>query len=132
MANPEITDNTTRTVQIWEPVWRDGVLTATAAQTWPAGTVLGRLTADDSYTIYASGAADGSETPVAVLTYEVVFDGAGTTPGRVLVSGHVRENDLSAFGVGALTETEVEELRDYTIIARRTTQLTQFDNPNNP
>ena len=122
MANIEITQNDTTGVVIWEPVFSDETLTAAGADTWAAGTLLGRITAS-KLTIYTSGAVDGSETPIAVLRDEVVFAGAGDLPGRPIIAGRVRRELLVADGVGAVNQTEVDQLRDYGIIALSTQQL---------
>lgn len=123
MANIEITQNDTTGVVIWEPVFADETLTSTGADTWAAGTLLGRITASGKMTIYTSGAVDGSEVPIAVLRDEVVFTGAGDLPGRPIIAGRVRREKLVADGVGAVNQTEVDQLRDYGIIALSTVQL---------
>jgi hypothetical protein len=41
------------------------------------GTVLGQITASGLWIAYASGAADGSQIPRAVLAYDCVTDGSG-------------------------------------------------------
>lgn len=124
----EITNNSTRGVVVWEPVFEDETLTSAAAQTFPAGTLLGRITADDKMTAYTSGAVDGSEVPVAVLRDEAVFAAAGDIACRPIVAGRLRRNDLVAFGVGAITDAESDALRDYGIVPLSTTQLSELDN----
>jgi hypothetical protein len=128
MSNISITTNSPQGIVIWEPVYEDDTFTAPGAETWAAGTVLGRITASGKLTKYTSGAADGSENPVAVLQDALEFTGAGDLPGRPIISGRVRRQDLVAHGVGPLTIEEVDALRNYGIIALNTTQLAEFDN----
>ncbi len=128
MTNLTITNNATSGISIWNTVFEDDTLVATGAVTWLKGTLLGRITASGKLTAYESGNADGSEIPIAILFEEVVFAGAGDLADRVLISGRVRRADLVAFGVGALTQPEVDALRDFTMVALKTTQLAELDN----
>jgi hypothetical protein len=128
MSNLEITNNNPFGIVVWEPVFEDNTLVATGAVVWPAGTLLGRITASGKLTAYVSGAGDGSEVPIAVLTDSVEFTGAADMAYRPLITGRVRRVDLVAFGVGALTQAEVDALRDYGIVAQKTTQLAELDN----
>lgn len=124
----EVTNNATSGLVVWAPKYNNETLNAGGAVTWAKGTLLGRLTASGKLTAYASGAADGSEVPVAVLVEEVIFTGAGDKPARVLVGGEVRRADLVAHGVGAITIAEADLLRDYGIISYTVTQLGELDN----
>lgn len=124
----EVTNNAPAGIVVWEPVFDDDILLAAGAVTYVAGTVLGRITASGKLTHYASGAADGSEVPVAVLLDEEVFTGAGEIPFRPVLAGRLKRADLVAHGVGALTQAEVDALRNYAIIALTTTQLAELDN----
>ena len=129
MVNIEITNNSTRGIVVWEPVFDDETFTAAGAETYVAGTVLGRLTADSKLVPYASGGAGGAEIPVAVLLDDLEADAAGDIPIRPILSGQVRANDLIEHGVGAITSKLVfDQLRDYSIIALSTTQLSELDN----
>ena len=124
----EVTNSSASGVPIWEPVFEDNTLLAAGALTYAVGTVLGRITASGKLTHYASGSIDGSEVPIAVLTVAEVYTGAGDKAIRALVGGQVRRGDLIAHGVGALTQAEVDALRDYSITALVTTQLGELDN----
>ena len=124
----EITKKEPFGIVVWDPVYQDETLTAAGAVTWAAGTLLGRVTASGKLTAYASGAADGSEVPIAVLKEEVVFAGAGDKADRPVVSGRVRRGDLVAHGVGAITDAEADALRSMTIIPQNVAQLGEFDN----
>lgn len=128
MANIEITNNSTKTVVIWDPVHEDDTLLAAGAVTYAAGTVLGRITASGFLTHYASGAADGSQVPVAVLHNEQVFTGAGNRPFRPIIGGRLRRGEMVAHGVGAITVAEADQLRDYGIVTLSTTELSELDN----
>lgn len=128
MANIEITNNQTRGIVIWDPVFEDEILIDAGGATYAAGTLLGRITASAKLTKYTSGAGDGSQIPVAVLLNELVLPGATDVPCRPIISGRVRRNDLVAHGVGAITTAESDLLRDYGIIPLSTTQLAELDN----
>ena len=73
MDNIEITNNQTRGIPIWEPVYEDEILLDAGGETYPAGTLLGRITVSGKLTKYTTGAVDGSEVPVAVLRDELVL-----------------------------------------------------------
>ena len=104
-------------------------MNSTSATTYAAGTVLGRITANGKLAPYASGAADGTEVPKAVLTQAVEFGAAGDLPVRALVSGRVRAGDMIEHGVGVITDVAVlDQLRDYGIVALATQELTELDN----
>ena len=128
MANIEITNNSTSGVAIWEPVHEDAVATFGGAATWPAGSVLGKVTATGKYVRFAPGAADGSEIPLAVLSQDVTADAAGDVAIRPVIAGRVRAGDLVNNVDAALTAVQLDQLRDYSIIALGTTQLAELDN----
>jgi hypothetical protein len=54
---------------------RESIIINDAAQTLKVGAVLGKVTATGKYKLATSGAADGSQTPVAVL----IIDGLGSS-----------------------------------------------------
>ena len=124
----EVTNNSTSGVVVWHPTFEDNIIIDAAGATYAAGTVLGRITASGNLTKYASGAADGSEVPIAVLRDAVTLAAGVAQPCRPIVSGIVRRDDLIAHGVGALTQAEVDALRDYKIEAKSTLQLADLDN----
>lgn len=123
-----VTNNNTAGIVIENGVTEVLTCTAGAEETWPAGTVLGRVTANGNMGRYDAGASDGTQTPIAVLAEELVFAAASSTQGAVALSGQFRLSDLTQFGVGALTVAQQDALRDYGIIARSTTQLNEQDN----
>lgn len=128
MSNIEITNNSTSGVAIWDPVHEDATLTFAGAETWPAGAVLGKVTATGKYVRFNPGGADGSEIPKAVLTQEVTAAGAGDVAARPAIAGRVRAGDLVNNADAALTAAQLDQLRDYSIIALGTTQLAELDN----
>ena len=128
MANIEIQNNKTRGIVLWEPVHEDAVAVFGGAATWPAGSVLGKVTASGKYARFAPGAADGSEVPIAVLSQDVEAAGAGDVAIRPLIAGRVRAGDLVNNVDAALTAVQIDQLRDYSIIALGTTQLAELDN----
>lgn len=128
MANIEITNNSTSGVAIWEPVHEDATLVFPGAETWPAGAVLGKVTASGKYARFNPGASDGSEIPKAVLTQEVTSTGAGDVAARPAIAGRLRAGDLVNNADAALTDAQLDQLRDYSIIPLSTTQLAELDN----
>jgi hypothetical protein len=87
------------------------------------GTVLGELTATPgSFKAYASGNADGSQTPKAILTYDVTVDGSGnhtlgggdqgvtslTAP--AYFSGYFKTSELTGLDATALTNSPAWKL----------------------
>lgn len=128
MATLDITNNSTRSVVVWDPVFEDDILIDAGGETYPAGTLLGRISASGKLTKYESGNGDGSEVPLAILFEETVLAAATDTPFRPIISGRLRRGDLIAVGVGDITDAEADALRDYSIIALSTTQLAELDN----
>jgi len=126
--NIEITNNTVRDVVIKDPTFQDETLDFAGAGTWPAGAVLGKVTSTGKYVRFDPVASDGSEVAKAVLTEPVTAASAGDKPARPLVSGHIRLRDLVDVNDTALTAGAVDQLRDYTIIAQATTELSEPDN----
>ena len=127
MSNLTITNNATRSLVIWDPVYDDDTIIDAGGETYPAGTLLGRLTASSKLTKYESGNADGSEIPVAVLQDELVLVAATDTAVRPIIGGRVRRGDLLHDG-SAITQLEADALRDFGIVPLTTTQLSELDN----
>lgn len=128
MANIEITNNTTRTIVVWDPVFDDDIVIDAGGATYLKGTLLGRITASGKLSAYASGNIDGSEIPIAVLLEELVLGAATDIPIRPVLAGRLRRGDLVAHGVGAIDQVEADQLRDFGIIPLSTTQLAELDN----
>lgn len=129
MANIEITTNQTRGVVVWEPVFDDEIIFDAGGETYPAGTLLGRITASGKLTKYTTAAVDGSEVPVAVLRDELVLAAGVDTPCRPILAGRLRRGDLLADDPArVITDAEADALRDYGIVPLSTTQLAELDN----
>ena len=52
------------------PNYTREVVTLLAGMPYPVGAVLGRITASGKYVPYSNAAADGSQTAVAILTWD--------------------------------------------------------------
>lgn len=128
MANLEIENNVTASVQFWEPLYQTETLTVAAPGTWPKGAVLARRDADDKLVRYNPAGSAGTEIPKFVLTQEVVFDAAGDKLCEVMISGQVRTRFLVDSTDAALTVQALDQLRDFTLIGVATQQLSEFDN----
>lgn len=128
MATLNITNRTISGLVIREDVYEDGTALFTGAATWPVGAVLGKITASGKYARYSAGASDGSQVPVAILAASTTAAGAGDVLIRPLISGFVRRGKLVDAAGAALTQAAVDQLRDFTIIAQPTTQLSIQDN----
>lgn len=127
MATLEITNNDTRSLVVWDPVFDDDTIIDAGGETYPAGTLLGRLTASSKLTKYESGNSDGSEIPVAVLRDEIVLAAATDTAVRPIIGGRVRRGDLLHAG-SPITQLEADALRDFGIVPLTTTQIAELDN----
>lgn len=100
-----------------------------ASATYAAGTVLGELTATQgTYKAYASGNADGSQNPKAILVYAATVDGSGniTLPGEfgatvkavpVYIAGTFATADLTGLDATALTNSGGWRLIEGTVTA---------------
>ena len=128
MSNLVITNNDVTGIVIFGAVHGDAAATFGAAETWPAGTVLGRITATGKYARFAPAAGDGSEVPSAVLSQPLTAGAAGDIPFRPLIGGQVRKAGLVNAADAVLTFTQIDVLRTYGITALNTVELSQLDN----
>ncbi len=99
--------------------------------TYPAGTVLGRVTASGKLSPSVVGAGDGSEVPVAVLADDVLTANPVADQNiEVLVEGQVRENKLiiAPAAVGVITPAQRDQLRTFGIVSKTTLELLKLDN----
>lgn len=106
--------------------FRDELLVFAATDTFVKGTILGRITASGKLAPFATGASNGSEVPVAVLTYDVSRVGAGDVAIRALEKGVVNKNRLviDADGDGSnITNAILDQLRDMGIVALDVAEL---------
>ena len=96
----------------------EDTILAAGALTYVKGTILGRITASGKLTHYASGAADGSQVPVAVLEADLTYTGAGDKRAMPIIGGKVRAEKLVIHGGGAITAALKDLLRSFTIISQ--------------
>lgn len=131
MPDPVITNNKNYGAVLFGVEFGDDTLVSTTGVTYPAGTILGRITVSGNLTAYVSGAADGSQVPIAILHETTVLTAATPVPFRPIIAGRVRRTEISVYNAGtplAPTQAEVDLLRDYAIIAQDSTGLTELDN----
>lgn len=95
------------------------------------GTILGRITDgganDGKLGVYASGNADGTEVPVAVMPH-ALSGASGDNPVRPIISGEVKQERLVIDGGASVTYAELDALRDTAIVPVSVEQLAQQDN----
>lgn len=73
-----------------------GFTSELSVQEWPIGQVMGRIASTGKLTVCTSGASDGSQIPLGILT-EGISISAGATPTiSVCVSGQVNEGGVVA------------------------------------
>lgn len=128
MPNMNLTTRSTSGIVIFGATFENNTLTATGAETWPAGAVLGRVTASGKLVRFDATENDGSEVPLAVLTVPVEFTAAGDRAERPAISGQVRREDLVDAAGAALTQAAIDELRGFTLVALGTYQTSELDN----
>lgn len=75
---------------------REQVTIAAAAPAMEAGSVLGQITASGKYTVYDSGATDGTETAAGVLLYNVENSAADQRAVIIARDAEVQGSVLSA------------------------------------
>lgn len=95
-------------------------VTIASGENLEAGTVLGQVSADDTYKLYDPGNADGSETAAAVL-YDAVDASDGEEPGVIIArDAEVAAEALTWFEDASESEIETGtgELADEGIVAR--------------
>lgn len=114
-----------------DPIHENDTLNFTAGATYKAGTILGRITASGKLFPFTVGAADGTQNPIAVLTYEVTRASAGDTPCRAMIGGIVRHDRLVVHAAGnnsTLTQAHVDALRAAGVTAVKVKDLSVLDN----
>lgn len=132
MPNMEVTNNQTRGVAIWDPRFKDELVTFAGAGTLLAGTILARDSVSLKMVPFVKGGvANENGIPKAMLLDELVAVGAGDVPCRPIISGVVRRGDLVIDADGDASNVDgavTDQLRDYGIEAISTTQLAELDN----
>ena len=86
------------------------------------------VAADGDVVIFAVAGAGGAQIPSMILTYEVVATGAEDQAQRAMVSGRVRREKLVIDAGGTVTDSIVDALRDFGIIAETVDELNILDN----
>lgn len=113
--------------------FQDDTLTLAGADIIAKGTILARDSASLKLVIFVKGGSTNENgIPKTVMTAELDADGAGDFPVRPQIAGDVKLSQLiiDADGDGSNIDAEViEQLRDYTILAVDSRQLSKFDNP---
>ncbi len=130
MAKNGLIANNVRNINgivLFDAKFKEVTLQFAAAQTWPAGAVLGRLTSNGNYVRFDTTASNGAEVPSAVLT-DAVTNAIGNTPYAVLIQGELRQDDLVDEADAAIDAAAVFALRNYSIIAREVHEITFRDN----
>lgn len=132
MANIEIQNNSTVGVVLFEPVFKDEIITAAGADVFAAGTILARDSISLKLVLFVKGGSTNENgIPKAVLTQELEFTGAGDLTVKVMVGGQVRTSHLIIDADGDASNIDaavLDELRDYGIVGLSTTQLAELDN----
>ena len=86
------------------------------------------VAADGDVVIFAVDGVGGAQTPSLVLTYDVTATGVEDQAQRALVSGRVRREKLIIDAGGTVTDTIVQSLQDFGIVAQSVTELNIQDN----
>jgi len=84
--------------------------------------------ADNDVVIFAVDGTGGAQVPLMVLTYDITTTGAADVAARPMISGRVVRERLVIDAGGTVTDSIVDQLRDYGIVAESVTQLSTLDN----
>lgn len=83
---------------------------------------------DGDVVIFAVDGVGGAQIPSMVMTYETVATGAEDQAQRAMVSGQVRREKLVIDAGGTVTDSIVDQLRDFGIVALGVDELNIQDN----
>lgn len=86
------------------------------------------VAADGDVVIFAVDGAGGAQIPSMIMTYETVATGAEDQSQRAMVSGQVRREKLVIDAGGTVTDSIVDQLRDFGIVALGVDELNIQDN----
>lgn len=132
MGGMTITDNDVSEVKAGQNIrqQRETFVPIGAAITvYPAGLLLGRVTAGGKLTPYVAGAGDGSEVAVAVLPFDATSDAVPTEMEiEAIVQGEVNAAKLVTNVPAAASQAEKEMLRSWGILPIDATELAKLDN----
>lgn len=134
MPNPEISNNDSTKLDLYNALYEDITLEVLGADTIVENTCLAYDRATNTYKATVSTVA-ATATASAILKEGKIFTGAGTATARALIGGEVR-GDLIIFDNGSDTLDTVPaaedsfrvQLRKYGIIARADRDLDELDN----
>jgi len=129
--NPVITNLDSGSVSLANGKFRDELLTFAGAGTVFEGTILARNTGSGKLVPWESAGAGGNEIIKAVITHDVVADGAGDVPIRPLIAGEVRAERLIEHGKEPgvdITSIVLDELKGTGIVGTSVTELGNLDN----
>lgn len=129
--NMTVTNVDLGNVILQDAKFRDETLSFAAAGTVKEGTILGRVTASGKLVPFATGAADGSEVPKAILTYDVTAAAAGDVAIRAGLAGGFRKERLVIDADGDdsnITDAILDQLRDYGLVPVNVAELGILDN----
>lgn len=131
MANMTTTFYDQGGIVIGDPIYEDGLLSFTGADTFAEGTILSTvgIDANSRYWIPADPtASDGSEICKGILTIESSRTGVGQNSVRVLIGGKVRREKLIFDNAEAVTQYTADDLREFGIIAIEVGETNITDN----
>ena len=127
-----VTNNDLGGIVLFDPDYRDELLTCAGAGTVVAGTILARDSVSGNLVPFVKGGvANENGIPKCMTTVDVVTAGAGNVPLRALVGGKVRKDKLiiNADGNGTNVDNAViDQLRDFGILAEDSQDLSMLDN----
>ncbi len=128
MSNLNIKNFDLAGIIIGNPEYDDKLVTFAGADILAAGTIMAVLTASGKLQPFDIGGAGGLEIPKYILTVELEATGAGDLQTRALKSGKVRREKLVIDNGGTITDVQIDQLRDFTIIANPVDELNIQDN----
>jgi len=132
MSNITITNSNTTSLVVFDAVYLDDTVTFAGAGTLKAGTILARNSSTLKLVPYVKGGStNGNGIPKAVILDAITAAGAGDLPCKPIVSGRLRKDYLVIDADGDASNVDaavIDELRDFTIIAQATTELSMLDN----
>lgn len=131
MPNLTVTNVDLGSVILKDAQFRDELLTFGAGGTVAEGTILARNTVSGNLVPFATGGADGSEVPKAILTYDVTATAAGDVPIRAGVAGGYRKERLVIDADGDdsnVTPAILDQLRAYGLVPVNVNELGILDN----
>ncbi len=127
-----VTNNNLGNVILCGAIFRDELLTFTAANTVLHGTIMARDSTSGKLVPYVKGGTNNENgIPKAVMTYDVTSTVAGDVAVRSMISGSVRAPRLIIDADGDASNIDnvvLDELRVYSIVAEDVQELRTFDN----